>query len=105
MCSEEDKIVHLTLIVSELAQGRDILEIPTAEGGLILDETEDDILEIVTEITCDVVPNYYDGNFGKFLMDYLSAQRNAADDGTGDIITDLRYWINSIYQSGRKMVA
>jgi hypothetical protein len=105
MCSEEDKVVHLTLIVSELAQNRDVLEIPSTDGGILLDETEEDLLEIVTEITSDVVPNYYGGDWSKFLFDFLRVQSNATTDGTGDVIADIRYWIDSIYESGRRMVA
>ncbi len=99
------KVGHLTLVVSELAQGRDILEMPTRDGGLLLQDDKGDLLELITEITLDVVPNYYKNDWVKFLMDYTQVLANAAADGTGDIIDDIRYWIDTIYSEGRKMVA
>ena len=110
------KVSHLTLVVSELAQGRDILEIPTAEGGLILNKDEDDLLEIITEIVADVVPNYYRGNWVAFLMHYMQVLENAAADlreakKDGEEISEtymidhLRLFIDKIYEAGRQMVA
>jgi hypothetical protein len=102
---QEKQVSHLTLIVSELAQRRDILDLPTEEGGILLDDDEGDLLELVTEITEDVVPNYYNGDYSAFLLAFLQVQANAAADGTGDMIADIRYWIDCIYQAGKKMVA
>lgn len=106
MCSNEDKVVHLTLIVSELAQKRDVLELPTAEGGLLLDDDEKDLLDLVVEITENIVPNFYDHNYSAFLVDFLKVLKNASgEDGTGDIIDDIRYWLDSITNDGKLMVA
>lgn len=105
MCSEEDKAVHLTLIVSELAQNRDVLEIPSAEGGILLDESEKDLLDIAVEISENIVPNFYDHNYQAFLVDFLRVLQSATADGTGDVIADIRYWLNSIVNGGKLMVA
>jgi hypothetical protein len=110
------KVSHLTLVVSELAQGRDILELPTRDGGLLLKDDEGDLLELITEITLDVVPNYYGNNWVQFLMHYTQALANASREmqearDEGEEVSDtyiidyIRYWIDTMYSEGRKMVA
>ena len=112
----EDRVSHLTLVVSELARGRDILELSDEEGGLQLGQDEGDLLELVTEITLDVVPNFYGGDWIKFLMDYTQSLNCAGQDlkewkEEGKAVSDthftdhIRTWIDSIFQVGRKMVA
>lgn len=104
-CSQATKVSHLTLIVSELAQKRDILEMPSAEGGLLLDESEKDLLDLAVEISENIVPNFYDHNYQAFLVDFLMVLQGATADGTGDVIDDIRYWLTSISNGGKLMVA
>jgi hypothetical protein len=105
MRSQDDKVVKLTLIVSGLAQNQDLLEMPTAEGGIMLDESEKSLLDLAVEITENIVPNFYDHNYQAFLVDFLRVLQSAAADGTGDVIDDVRYWLDSIANDGKLMVA
>ena len=105
MLSQETKVSHLTLIVSELAQKRDVLEMPSTEGGLLLEEGENDLLDIAVEISENIVPNFYGHNYQAFLVDFLRVLHSATADGTGDVIADIRYWLNSIADHGKQMVA
>lgn len=101
---EEKKVSHLALIVAELANGRDVLELSTAEGGILLDDDENDVLELVTEIVMDVVPNYCKGNWPAFLLVFMQVLANAKTDGTGDTIADIRYWVDKVYEDGKMLV-
>jgi hypothetical protein len=107
---------HLTLVLAELAQGRDILELADEDGGLQLGSDEGDLLELIVEITDDVIPNYYAGNWPKFLQHFTQSLNCAAQDRKewkeeGKKVPDthftdhIRTWINSVYQVGIPMVA
>ena len=114
MTDQATQVSHLTLIVSGMVQGRDILELPDEEGGIQLDDDEDDLLELVTEIAYDVVPNYYNGDTQRFLFDFLSVlnstskdheEEGAAGETQHSFIENVRFFIDKIYEAGRKMVA
>ncbi len=105
MASSKQKVAHLTLIVGELCRGHDLLETPSAEGGILLGDDEDDIANMVTTITEDIVPVFYCGNWSRFLLDFVVALKNAQEDGTGDVIEDITYWLDKIMDDGKLMVA
>jgi hypothetical protein len=109
------RVTHLTLALSELAKGNDLLETPTRDGGIILKDDEADLFEMIMEIALDVVPNYYANNWVRFLMDYTQALANAGQDmaeakADGEVLPDsyltdyIRLFIDKIYEAGRKMV-
>ena len=105
MCDEATKIIHLTDILAQRAVGKDAIENSTNDGGVLLEDDSGDILDIVCQIDDDIIPYFYDGNWKQFLIDFLCVQSNAASDGTGSILGDIRYWIETIQSGGKKMVA
>jgi len=103
MCSEANKAVRLTSIVGGLAAGHDLLENSTAEGGVLLDATEQKIIDIAVLIKEDIVPLHYSDDWQLFLIHFMRVLANATADGTGDIIADIKYWIDSIVADGKRI--
>lgn len=99
------KAQHLILIVNESANGHDIIESPSSEGGLRLNSDEDDVIDLAVLIEEQIVPLHYQGDWGRFLIDLLRVIQNAQEDGTGDLMDDIQYFLNSIIDEGKVMVA
>jgi hypothetical protein len=108
------KVSHLTLILSECAQGNDIVSSPSAEGGIILNQDErDELIELMVIAEEELVPNFYDHHWPSFLVDYTQVLMNATVDfveskGTDeetDIIADVRAWFETVRNDGRPMIS
>ena len=70
--------------------GRDLIEEPTREGGIFVD---DETLAIVADIEI-VVTNNFNGDFKKFHHEFLMEIKRAHSNGD-DPIEELRLWLRS----------
>lgn len=103
--SVDQKLSHLILIANESGFGHDVIEDSSVDGGILLNEDEDDIIELSVLIEETVVPLFYQGNWPLFVKDLLCAIKNAKEDGTGDPIDDVRYFLQAIVEEGKVLVA
>ena len=101
----EAKAEHLVLIVNESSRGHDILGGSSSEGAILLNDDEDDVIELAVMIEEEIVPLYYQGNWARFLIDLLCVLQNAQEDGTGDLMDDIRYFLQTLSNEGIVQVA
>lgn len=99
------KIEHLMVIVSELGRGVDVIEEPSANGGLLLNHDEDDVIEMAVLIEAEIVPLYYQGDWLTFIIHLLCVVKNAQDEKSEDIMDDFLYFLNTLRAEGKVQVA
>ncbi|MBP6924322.1 MAG: hypothetical protein KBC62_03260 [Candidatus Pacebacteria bacterium] len=105
------KVSHLTLIVSERANGKDIVSSPTAEGGILLNNDErDELIDLLVTAEEEIVPEFYDHCWPAFIADYTQVIVSATTDylesgGQTDIIDDVRHWFATIRADGKPMIS
>lgn len=101
----DDKTSHLILIVNENSLGNDIIEAPSSEGGIRLGMDEDDVIDLAVTIQEEIVPLYYCGNWGQFLIDLLVVVKNAKEEGSENVFEEVEYFLHQILAAGKRMVA
>ncbi len=104
-----DKVANLTHILSARSVGKDIIADSSADGGILLNDDErEQLIDLMVMAEEDIVPNYYDHNWVKFMTDYTQVLFNLVSDydnaDEGDLIADIRDWFEKIKQGGKLMV-
>ncbi len=72
-----------------MAEGRDLIEEPSSQGGIIVD---DKTVELAADME-EVALSYFHGNFTEFNAAFLEEIQRASQNGD-DPIEEVRLWLN-----------